>query len=267
MTTTAPPPAVGPAGVRRARPATGPFRSPRTDGRRSPLAILGRIWRDTNGRIGLIITVSDGPVGAAGDLRTVAARPDRAESPGPLQSAVVGPYWFGTDQFGRDIAARTFSGIFTSLRVSAGVGDDRRRDRHAARRAGRLPRRLGGPSGRPVHRRPVRLPGDPAGALPLVSALGSGWFNTSIAIAVVYTPIFARVARGPTLSVAQERVHQGRAGARDSDLATAVAACGAQRQRADRRAGHAGAVLGDPDGVGPVVPRTGHPAAGRRASA
>ena len=38
-------------------------------------------------------------------------------------------------------------------------------------------------------------------ALAVVSALGSGWQNTAIAIAVVYTPIFARVSRGPTLSV------------------------------------------------------------------
>jgi peptide/nickel transport system permease protein len=38
-------------------------------------------------------------------------------------------------------------------------------------------------------------------ALAVVSALGSGWQNTAIAIAVVYTPIFARVSRGPTLAV------------------------------------------------------------------
>ena len=38
-------------------------------------------------------------------------------------------------------------------------------------------------------------------ALAVVTALGNGWQNTAIAIAVVYTPIFARVSRGPTLSV------------------------------------------------------------------
>ena len=37
----------------------------------------------------------------------------------------------------------------------------------------------------------------------MVSALGAGWQNTAIAIAIVYTPIFARVSRGPTLSVAK----------------------------------------------------------------
>jgi len=38
-------------------------------------------------------------------------------------------------------------------------------------------------------------------ALAIVSALGSGWFNTAIAIAIVYVPIFARVARGPVLAL------------------------------------------------------------------
>ena len=38
-------------------------------------------------------------------------------------------------------------------------------------------------------------------ALSMIAALGRGWFNTAIAIAIVYFPIFVRVARGPTLSV------------------------------------------------------------------
>src|SRR5206468_6546756 len=38
-------------------------------------------------------------------------------------------------------------------------------------------------------------------ALAIVTALGSGWFNTAIAIAIVYVPIFARVARGPVLAL------------------------------------------------------------------
>src|SRR5690606_10646101 len=41
-------------------------------------------------------------------------------------------------------------------------------------------------------------------ALAIVAALGHGWQNTAVAIAVVYTPIFIRVARGPTLSVVQQ---------------------------------------------------------------
>lgn len=38
-------------------------------------------------------------------------------------------------------------------------------------------------------------------ALAIVNSLGNSWIDTSIAIAIVYTPIFIRVARGPVLSV------------------------------------------------------------------
>ena len=37
-------------------------------------------------------------------------------------------------------------------------------------------------------------------ALAIVNSLGNSWMDTSLAIAVVYTPIFIRVARGPVLS-------------------------------------------------------------------
>jgi peptide/nickel transport system permease protein len=45
-------------------------------------------------------------------------------------------------------------------------------------------------------------------ALAVVTALGRGWANTAIAIAVVYTPIFVRVARGPSLGVARSEYVQ-----------------------------------------------------------
>jgi peptide/nickel transport system permease protein len=38
-------------------------------------------------------------------------------------------------------------------------------------------------------------------ALAIIAAFGRGWVNTAVAIAVVYVPIFVRVARGPTLAV------------------------------------------------------------------
>jgi peptide/nickel transport system permease protein len=48
-------------------------------------------------------------------------------------------------------------------------------------------------------------------ALSIVAALGRGWINTVIAIAIVYTPIFVRVARGPVLTVRElEYVKAGR---------------------------------------------------------
>jgi peptide/nickel transport system permease protein len=48
-------------------------------------------------------------------------------------------------------------------------------------------------------------------ALTIVAVLGRGWVNTVIAIAIVYTPIFVRVARGPVLTVRElEYVKAGR---------------------------------------------------------
>jgi peptide/nickel transport system permease protein len=109
-------------------------------------------------------------------------------------------YWFGTDQFGRDIAARVAVGIWTSLRVAVA----------SVAVAAVLGSILGIAAGffrgwvdQVVSRLVDILFAFPAIllALAVVTALGSGWQNTAIAIAVVYTPIFARVSRGPTLSV------------------------------------------------------------------
>lgn len=159
----------------------------------------GRIWRDRNGRIGLILTgviVIVAVLGAAGLLPhdPIAQHPvDRLQGPS-------GEYWFGTDQFGRDIAARVAVGVWTSLRVAlVSVA--------VATVIGSV---LGIAAGffrgwvdQVVSRFADILFAFPAIllALAVVTALGSGWQNTAIAIAVVYTPIFVRVSRGPTLSV------------------------------------------------------------------
>jgi len=161
--------------------------------------LIGRIWRDRNGRIGLALLtllVLAAVLGAAGLLPhdPIAQDPvDRLQGPS-------GRYWFGTDQFGRDIAARVAVGIWTSLRVAVlSVG--------IATVIGSI---LGISAGffrgwldQVVSRFVDILFAFPAIllALAVVTALGSGWQNTAIAIAVVYTPIFARVSRGPTLSV------------------------------------------------------------------
>jgi len=48
-------------------------------------------------------------------------------------------------------------------------------------------------------------------ALAVLAALGRGWANTVIAVAIVYIPIFVRVARGPVLTVRElEFVKAGR---------------------------------------------------------
>lgn len=118
--------------------------------------------------------------------------------------------WFGTDQFGRDIASRTFAGIATSLRVALfAVAIATVIGGCLGIAAGFLGRAVDAVIGRVtdvLFAFPAILL-----ALAIVAGLGHGWMNTAIAIAVVYTPIFVRVARGPTLAVRNaEYVQAGR---------------------------------------------------------
>lgn len=118
---------------------------------------------------------------------------DRLTGPSP-------EYWFGTDQFGRDIMARVMAGIAATMRVALlGVT--------IAAALGSLGGMVGGFFGGRVDAAVTRVTdiffAFPAIllALALVTALGAGWFNTAIAISVVYLPIFVRVSRGPMLSL------------------------------------------------------------------
>lgn len=197
MTTSSPP------------PVTGEMAAAPAAGRRSPAALLGRVWRDPGGRIGIVLVLLMIVLAVIG-LTGLLPHGPIDQAPKDRLQGPSGRYWFGTDQFGRDIAARTFAGIFTSLRVSvvsvlaaAVIGS----------LLGVLAGFLGGWVDQVIGRLIDILFAFPAIllALALVSALGSGWTNTAIAITVVYAPIFARVARGPTLSVAgSEYVKAGR---------------------------------------------------------
>ncbi len=161
--------------------------------------LLRRIWHNGNGRIGLVAIAILAAVAVLGALGVLPHNPIE-QHPTDRLSGPSARYWFGTDQFGRDIAARVAVGIWTSLRVSlVSVA--------AATLIGSI---LGIAAGffrgwvdQVVSRLVDILFAFPAIllALAVVTALGSGWQNTAIAIAVVYTPIFARVSRGPTLSV------------------------------------------------------------------
>ncbi len=127
----------------------------------------------------------------------------------PLSQDVVqrlkGPnalHWLGTDQFGRDTLSRIVYGIRASLAVSAtAVG-------------GALI--LGGAIGlaaafyRGLVERVLMRMMDVLFAFPvillaigIIAVLGPGAVTTAIAIGVVYTPIFARLLRGPALSIVE----------------------------------------------------------------
>jgi peptide/nickel transport system permease protein len=111
-----------------------------------------------------------------------------------------GTYWFGTDQFGRDIFSRCLDGVRRSMTVSITAVS-------IATLVGVFLGVVGGYFGKAMDSFVVRL-SDVIFAFPaillalaIVNSLGNSWIDTSLAIAVVYTPIFIRVARGPVLSV------------------------------------------------------------------
>jgi peptide/nickel transport system permease protein len=109
-------------------------------------------------------------------------------------------YLLGTDEFGRDILSRLMHGATNSLRVAVlsvtiaclvGAG------------LGILAGYAGGLVDNVIMRVMDLFFAFPAMllALSIVTALGPGMKNTILAIALVYMPIFARVARGPVLAV------------------------------------------------------------------
>lgn len=158
-----------------------------------------RLLQSPSGRIGLVCTSVLALAALAATVHLLPYDP-LAQHPPDQLVAPSHTYWFGTDQFGRDIFSRCVEGTKASLRVAlvavalAGV---------IGTVAGIAAGFFGGVLDAVVMRLADILFAFPAIllALAIVTALGSGWFNTAIAIAIVYVPIFARVARGPVLAL------------------------------------------------------------------
>ena len=159
---------------------------------------FGRVVRSWSGLIGLILVLIY-LVAALFATQLAPYSPieqhptDRLKPPGAS-------YLLGTDEFGRDILSRLIHGATNSLLV-AGVAVAASTLMGAA--VGTLAAYPGGLTDQVIMRLVDLLFAFPAIllALSIAAALGPGIRNTIIAIAVVYTPIFARVARAAVLNV------------------------------------------------------------------
>lgn len=160
---------------------------------------MRELWRNPNGRVGLIVVGILTLIALLALFGLTPADPI-AQAPAERFAPPSTGHWLGTDQFGRDVTSRVMLGVLASLRVAvlavaiaAFVGS----------LAGIAAGFFGGWADRLIGRGTDMLFAFPAIllALTIVAVLGRGWVNTVIAISVVYTPIFVRVARGPVLSV------------------------------------------------------------------
>jgi peptide/nickel transport system permease protein len=160
------------------------------------------LTRTLASRSGLVGTVLVGIVVAAALAAVAGALPHDAvtQAPADRLSGPSGEHWFGTDQFGRDVFARCAEGAANSLLiavVAVAIATA------AGTAAGVVAGFFGGWSGRSILGvtnvlfafPPLLL------ALALASAFERTWLTVAVAIAIVYTPIFVRVTRGPVLSL------------------------------------------------------------------
>jgi peptide/nickel transport system permease protein len=158
---------------------------------------IGQMVRTATGALGIVIVTIYVLVALFGALGLTPYSPleqhriDRLQGPDRT-------YWMGTDILGRDVASRVIKGGTNSLYVvvfSVALASI------AGTTIGVVSAYFGGFTDTLAMRVMDVFFAFPAILLALlvVTVLGSGLRNTVFAIALVYTPIFARVARGPVL--------------------------------------------------------------------
>ncbi len=179
---------------------------------------LFRLWRNRSGAAGLILIVLFLAAALAGALGLTPYPPNEQHAKDRMQPPSR-QYIFGTDEFGRDVYSRLIRGAtnslsiaFVSVALASVVGAT----------LGTLAGYFGGRTDNTIMRIMDLFFAFPAIllALAIIAALGPGFRNTILAISIVYMPIFARVARGPVLTVrATEYVTAARCvGARDGRI-------------------------------------------------
>ena len=164
----------------------------------------GKSWvhyfaRSPNGMVGFIV-LTILIIGALVSLFHATPSDPLAQDVANIMKGPSSHHLFGTDQFGRDVFSRVLDGIRRSLTVSVMAVS-------VAVVIGVLLGVFGGYFGTFLDTLIMRVSdvffAFPAilMALAIVSALGHSMYDTAIAIAIVYTPIFVRVTRGPVLSI------------------------------------------------------------------
>lgn len=161
--------------------------------------VVRALWRHPRGRIGSIVVGLVVLAALAGAVGLTPYSPLLQNSSAVLKAPSV-HHLFGTDQFGRDELSLVLQGLSVSLEIAcvavaiAGV---------VGTTAGIVAGYLGRWTSTIIMRITDMLFAIPAilMALAIVTALGSGWLNSGLAIGVGYVPIFVRVVRGPVLSL------------------------------------------------------------------
>ncbi|MGV1857687.1 ABC transporter permease [Rhizobium rhizogenes] len=163
------------------------------------MRIVRAIFGHTSGRIGGVIVLIFFALAVFGMLGLTPHNPltqnriDRLHSPNAV-------YWMGTDLFGRDVASRLMNGIgesftvaFLSVALASLIGTV------LGLTAAWFGKRWDGV----IMRMMDVLLAFPAIllALLIIAIVGPGTWTSVAAIAIVYTPIFTRVVRGPALSL------------------------------------------------------------------
>jgi peptide/nickel transport system permease protein len=159
---------------------------------------FGRLVRNRIGFIGFVLCVL--VLGSAALAPYLATHDPYRQS---IRERLQGPsdrHLLGTDNFGRDLFSRILYGYRTSIATAVGavalatlVGGV----------AGLTAAYAGGWTDRLIMRLMDVLLAFPIIllAIAVLAVLGPGSVNTGLAIGIVYTPIFARLARGPALTV------------------------------------------------------------------